>query len=318
MTSLDPQMAAVLRRLELLYEGEPDPLTVGAEEQRRLSRLALDIFNTDRPENLDISAQQLPGPTGPIGVRVYDPGTNGLTPGIVYIHGGGWVVCDLDTHDTVVRRLAVATGAKAVSIDYRLAPEHKFPAPLDDCLAAVKWFQDHGRDWGIDPERLGIAGDSAGANLALGTLLRLRDEGRPALRGGALIYGAYQPDCSGPSYDAWGDEGYVLTTERMRMFWDMYLRDEADRTNPWAAPLGAELRGLPPLHIVTAEMDPLLDDSILLRDQLREAGQPVSYAEFAGVVHGVVNMAGVVPKGAEALADVGDFLGRVLADGSSA
>ena len=309
--TLDPQMASTLERLQVLYENEPDPVTVGAVEQRRLSRLALEIFNTDLPTEVEVTRIEIPGPAGPIGARLYDPGAGALSPGLIYIHGGGWVVCDLDTHDSVARRLATATGFRVVSIDYRLAPEHKFPLPLDDCLAATRWLLQNGARWRIDMDRLTIAGDSAGANLALGTLLRLREAGE-AVCGGVLIYGAYEPACAGRSYDAWGDKDYVLTTDRMLLFWEMYLRSPTDRTNPWAAPLTADLNGLPPLHIITAEMDPLLDDSLRLLSQLREVGQPVSYSEYSGVVHGFVNMAGLVEKGAAALQDAGAFLSRVV------
>ena len=312
MTELDPQMADVLQRLRVLYEGEPDPVTADAVEQRRQSRLALAIMNANVPAGAEVSVVQVDGAAGPIGARVYDPGVDGDAPGLIYIHGGGWVVCDLDTHDAVARRLALASGAKVISIDYRLAPENKFPQPLDDCVAATRWIAANGGAWGIDTDRLAIAGDSAGGNLALCTCIKLRDGGDDLLRAGVLIYGAFEPACAGPSYDAWGDMGYILTNERMRLFWDMYLRDAADRENPLAAPLRADLKGLPSFHVVAAAMDPLFDDSQRLVAQLRAANQPVSYAEYDGVVHGFVNMAGLVDKGAQALDQAGMYLRGAL------
>ncbi len=312
MTELDPQMADVLQRLQALYEGEPDPVTADAAEQRRQSRLALAIMSANAPTVAEVSDVQVGGAAGPIGARLYDPGVGRDAPGLIYVHGGGWVVCDLDTHDAVARRLALASGAKVVSIDYRLAPENKFPQPLDDCVAATRWIAANGGDWGIDTDRLAIAGDSAGGNLALCTCLKLRDDGDDLLRAGVLIYGAYEPACAGPSYDAWGDKGYVLTNEQIRLFWEMYLRDATDRTNPLAAPLQADLKGLPPFHVLTAAMDPLFDDSQRLVAQLRAADQPVSYAEYDGVVHGFINMAGLVDKGAQALEEAGAYLRSAL------
>ena len=314
MTELDPQMAAVFRRLEDLYADEPDPVTVDAVEQRRLSRLGLSIMNAGAPSVAEVSDVQLDSPAGSMSARLYDPGVGPMAPGVIFIHGGGWVVCDLDTHDGVARHLALAANAKVVSIDYRLAPENKFPTPLDDCVSAVRWIAQNGAALGIDPNRLAIAGDSAGANLSLCTCLALRDGGADgSLRAGVLIYGAYEPTCVGPSYDAWGDKGYILTTERMRLFWDMYLGGRSDRDNPLAAPLGADLRSLPPFHVATADMDPLLDDSLLLLDRLRDFGQPVSYAAYDGVMHGFVNFAGLVDKGALALREAGTFLQSKLA-----
>ena len=312
MTELDPQMADVLQRLQALYEGEPDPVTADAAEQRRQSRLALAIMGANVPAVAKVSDVRVGGATGPIGARLYDPGAGHDAPGLIFVHGGGWVVCDLDTHDSVARRMALASGAKVVSIDYHLAPENRFPKPLDDCVAATRWIAANGGDWGIDTDRLAIAGDSAGGNLALCTCLKLRDDGANILRAGVLIYGAYEPACAGPSYDAWGDKGYVLTTERMRLFWEMYLRDAEDRNNPLAAPLQADLTGLPFFHVLAAAMDPLFDDSQRLVAQLRATGQPVSYAEYDGVVHGFVNMAGLVDKGALAIQDAGAFLRRAL------
>ncbi len=312
MTELDPQMADVLRQLDELFEGEPDPVTADAVEQRRQSRMSLGIMSANAPAVDTISEVQVGGAVGSIRARLYDPGAGPNAPGLIFVHGGGWVVCDLDTHDAVARRLALASGAKVVSIDYRLAPENKFPEPLEDCVAATRWVAANGGDWGIDTKRLAIAGDSAGGNLSLGTCLRLRDEGGPALRAGVLIYGAYDPACAGPSYEAWGDKGYVLTNDRIRVFWGMYLRDAADRENPLAAPLLADLRGLPPFHVLTATMDPLFDDSKRLVAKLSAVGQSVSYAEYDGVVHGFVNMAGLVDKGARALEEAGAFLRRAL------
>jgi acetyl esterase len=179
------------------------------------------------------------------------------------------------------------------SVDYRLAPEHKFPAGLEDCLAAVRWIAAHGGQWGIDQGRLALGGDSAGGNLSLATLLALRDAQEDALRAGLLIYGAYLPytaDTETESQAAYGDGGYVLSTADMRWFWDHYVSGSADNENPLAVPLLAELKGLPPLLLTAAEFDPLLDDSRRLAARLEQAEAPHRYVLWPGVTHACIHM----------------------------
>jgi acetyl esterase len=203
------------------------------------------------------------------------------------------VIGSLDSHDGVCRRLAQAGGLMVASIDYRLAPEHKFPAGLEDCLAAVRWIAAEGRAWGIDPTRLALGGDSAGGNLALATLLNLRDDGASPLRAGLLIYGAYLPYTAAAetaSQAAFGDGSYVLSSADMRWFWVHYVSGPADNENPLAVPILAELGGLPPLLVTAAEVDPLLDDSTQLVAKLAAAGAPHRYVLWPGVTHACIHM----------------------------
>ncbi|MGH6901383.1 MAG: alpha/beta hydrolase, partial [Geminicoccaceae bacterium] len=248
------------------------------------------FWNADRPTLWAVYNHEIPGPGGPIRVRLYDPGIARPAPCLIYIHGGGWVICSLDTHDGACRRLALAGHFLVASVDYRLAPEHKFPAGLEDCVAAVRWIATHGANWGIEPGRLAIGGDSAGANLALATLLSLRDAGAGPLRAGLLIYGAYAADTDTASHAAYGDGSYILSNDDMHWFWDHYLRGEADKRDPLAAPLLADLRNLPPLLVTACEFDPLLDDSRRLVARLKEAGTPHRYAFWPGVTHACIHM----------------------------
>ena len=185
------------------------------------------FWNADRPTLWAVYNYAIPGPQGALRVRLYDPGVARPAPCLIYIHGGGWVIGSLDTHDGACRRLALAGDFLVASVDYRLAPEHKFPAGLEDCVAAVRWIAAHGAEWGIDPSRLAIAGDSAGANLALATLLSLRDAG-PTRCAPGLLYGAYDADADAttPSRDAYGDGSYILSNDDMRWFWNHYLNSE--------------------------------------------------------------------------------------------
>jgi acetyl esterase len=248
------------------------------------------FWNADRPTLWAVYNHEISGPRGPIRIRLYDPGVARPAPCLIYIHGGGWVICNLDTHDGACRRLAQAGDFLVASVDYRLAPEHKFPAGLEDCIAAARWIAAHGADWGIDTRRLAIGGDSAGANLSLATLLSLRDAGSNPVRAGVLIYGAYDVDSDTPSRAAYGDGSYVLSNDDMRWFWDHYLSGEAERRNPLAAPLLADLADLPPLLVTAAEFDPLLDDSKRLVTRLEDAGTPHRYAFWPGVTHACIHM----------------------------
>ena len=291
MPQLNPQMAEILALNEAAMKDRPARVTLSPVEARAQMNATFEAFwNADRPTLWAVYNYAIPGPQGALRVRLYDPGVARPAPCLIYVHGGGWVIGSLDTHDGACRRLALAGGFLLASVDYRLAPEHKFPAGLEDCVAAVRWIAAHGADWGIDPSRLAIAGDSAGANLALATLLSLRDAGTSPLRGGALIYGAYAPDLDTPSGRAYGNGSYILSNEDMRWFWNHYLAGEADQRNPLAAPLYADLRNLPPLLVTASEFDPLHDDSARLVARLEEAGAPHRYAPWPGVTHGCIHM----------------------------
>jgi acetyl esterase len=177
----------------------PERVSLSPIEARAQMNATFEAFwNADRPTLWAVYNQEIRGPQGMIRVRLYDPGLARPAPCLIYLHGGGWVIGTLDSHDGVCRRLALAGDFLVASVEYRLAPEHKFPAGLEDCVAAARWLAAHGTDWGIDAARLAIGGDSAGANLALATLLSLRDAGASLMRGGLLIYGAYIPDGDSP------------------------------------------------------------------------------------------------------------------------
>jgi acetyl esterase len=288
---LDPQMAEILALINEAMKQRPQLSELSPEAARAQCNAAFEAFwNADRPVIWEVYNHELPGPHGPVRVRLYDPGVVRPAPCLIYIHGGGWVICNVETYDGVCRRLAQAGKFMVASIDYRLAPEHKFPAGLEDCVAAVRWIAAHGDAWGIDRARLAIGGDSAGGNLALASLLSLRDAGEDLLEAGLLIYGAYAGDLETPSAMAYGDGNYVLSRADMRWYWDHYLRDEADRRDPLAVPLLADLKGLPPLLVTAAEFDPLLDDSRRLVARLEEARQPHRFDLWPGVTHASINM----------------------------
>ena len=253
-----------------------------AEENNR-------AFNEDPPEMQKVEERTLPGPAGDIRVRLYYPNAERPAPTLIYIHGGGWVICSLDTHDRTCRRLAEEGGFAVASVDYRLAPEHRFPACYDDCVAAVQWLARHGADWGLDTGRLAIGGDSAGGNLSLATAIALREAGDSPLKFMALIYGAFDMSFQGDSYDRFGGEEYWLSTEFMIWFRNHYL-NHLEEVGDWrASPLLADLSGLPAAYVNAAGCDPLRDDSVRLRDKLAEVGVPCTFNEIPGVLHGFMN-----------------------------
>ncbi|XXX80961.1 alpha/beta hydrolase [Sorangium sp. So ce134] len=264
-----------------------------------------------------VEERAIPGPLGDIAARVYWPAgaAAGALPVVVYFHGGGWVVCNLDTHDGVCRALTNLAGCITVSVDYRLAPEHRFPEPLVDCLAAVRWVADNAERLGGDPARIAVAGDSAGGNLAAAVAVASHQHGGPGLVHQVLFYPALDARCDMPSCRSLS-EGYMLTAAEMRWYWGNYLRSDADRENPLACPLRArDLGGLPAATVITAEYDPLRDDGETYAARLREAGVPVDLKRFDGVLHGFVLVAPLVDlaQGKEALAFAGESLRRAFA-----
>jgi len=236
---------------------------------------------------------------------VYTPAGAGSAalPCLIYYHGGGWVLGDIIGTDTICRAVANRTGCKIVSVEYRLAPEHKFPAPLDDCYAALEWVAASGGSIRVDTGRLAVGGDSAGGNLAAAVALRARDEGGPALRMQLLIYPVTNHDFDTASYQENG-AGYLLTQDMMKWFWDHYLNSADEGKHAVVSPLRADnLRGLPRAFVLTAEFDPLRDEGEAYAERLREAGVEVAHKRYEGQIHAFWQMPGVFPAALKAADD---------------
>ncbi len=256
---------------------------------------------------LEVSDRRIPA-------RVYRPvGRGGAElPVYVHFHGGGWVFGDLDSHDGLCRDLCARSGALVVSVDYRLAPEHPYPAALDDAWESVLWIAANGDELGADTGRLAVGGDSAGGTLAATVCRRARDEGGPDIRFQALIYPVTDMTLSLPSMTELA-EGYNLTRDAMAWFRDLYLPDEASWRDPDASPVFAEdLGGLPPALIVSAGFDPLRDDAKAYADALTAAGVSAGYVCYGGMIHGFLNMPAVLDDGREAAARVARAIGGAL------
>jgi acetyl esterase len=243
--------------------------------------------------------------------RVYRPRIDRPLPTMVYFHGGGWVWSSVDTHDRLAREYAAAGEVAVVSVDYALSPEAKFPQALEECAAVTRHIAEHGAAWGLDGSRLLVGGDSAGGNLALGTALLLRDTGGPALHGILAAYPVCDSDFETASYREFGT-GWGLSLERMAFYWNVYLPHAADRHHPLAAPLRADLRGLPPVLVQVAELDVLRSEGEALAAKLREAGVAVEFELFPGVVHGFLRAMATVGKARAAVEQAGVWLRRVV------
>ncbi|MGD9935581.1 MAG: alpha/beta hydrolase [Dehalococcoidia bacterium] len=268
-----------------------------------------------RPEGqpiASVSDRMVPGPAGEIPVRIYDPGGPGPKPVLVWYHGGGWVIGNVDGSDATCRAMANAAGVLVVSVEYRLAPEAKFPAAVDDCFAATKWVAENAAAIGADASKLAVGGDSAGGNLAAVVSQLAKAAAGPAIAYQLLVYPVTDHGSGTASYRD-NAEGYLLTRASMEWFWNHYLNSEADAADPKASPARAkDLSGLPPALVITAEFDPLRDEGEAYAGALSEAGVSVSAVRFNGQIHGFYGNA-AIDDGTVALRLASDQLKRALA-----
>jgi len=312
---LDPQLRAVLGSIYGGLQGVPPPTELSPSELRRINASLTFYLTAGAPPLPHIEEREIAVPSGRARVRLYDPGTLAPAPTVIYIHGGGWIYGSIDTYDGVTRQLAARSGLRVLSIEYALAPEHPFPAGLDDCIAAIRWAANEGASLGIDPQRIALAGDSAGANLALAACLSLRDaEGSP-VRGAALFYGAYSLDFETASQKAYGGGAYFIGTAEIARYWNDYLANEANRKNPLAVPIRADLAGLPPLHVAACECDPLHDDSVKLAAEAKAAGTEAELVVWPKMVHGALSIMGWIDAMGPAADRAAAFLKRVAEAG---
>jgi acetyl esterase/lipase len=297
---LDPD-AQIL--LDMVKEANrPGFETVTPAEARALFMAGRPVLAPEPMPVAELRDLAIPGPAGPIPARLYRASAGGTLPALVFFHGGGWVVGDIESHDTVCRHLANRAGCVVVSVDYRLAPEHKFPAAVEDCFAATEWVADNASSLGVDAGRLAVGGDSAGGNLAAVVSLMARDRDAPRISYQLLIYPALDAAMRHPSIARFA-EGYLLTGATMRWFYEQYLHtpeDAADwRVSPLAAP---NLGGVAPAFVLTAGYDPLCDEGDAYAARLAAAGVAVTHRRFADQIHGFA-MNGKLIRAADAALD---------------
>lgn len=285
------------------------------DEARRLYAAGTAVFAPPVPELRSVADRSVPGSEADVPVRIYtphaEPGSEGL-PILVFLHGGGWVFGNLDTHDAMCRILSHEAGCLVVSVDYRLAPEHRFPAGLKDCLAVLDWTAAHAADIGGNASRLAIGGDSAGGNLAAVACQIARDAGGPKVIFQLLIYPAtdFTADMTAPRTNG---SGFGLSDEAIAWMRECYLNDPFDATDPRASPaMARDLSGLPPALVQTAEFDPLHDEGKAYAEALAAAGVIARHIDYAGMIHGFMRMGALVDDAAAAMQDAAEVLRRVF------
>lgn len=255
-----------------------------------------------------VTDTKLPGPGGEIPVRIYRPQIAAPSPCIVYFHGGGFVIGSIETHDGLCRMIANAAQVVVISVEYRLAPEHKFPAAVEDAYAAVCEVVRQADQLGVDPNRVAVGGDSAGGNLAIVAALMARDRGGPPLAMQLLLYPVADANLETRSYREFA-LGYMLTREAMAWFWNHYLNDPEEGEQGYASPLRAgDLSKLPPALVITAEFDPLCDEGEAIARRLEQSGVPVTYKCYPGMIHGFIRRAGLLRQGRAALGQIAEAL----------
>lgn len=304
---LDPVVDGMLKQMAAAGGPALNEMTPAAA--REMYRAMQPV--TGEPQLFAVRNATVPGPGGAIPVRIYEASAGTNRPCLVYFHGGGWVIGDLDTHDGVCRKLAAGAGCVVIAVDYRLAPEHPYPAPLDDCYAAVCWAAENSGSLGIDPEHIAVGGDSAGGNLSAAVSLRARADAGPPIALQLLVYPVTDAQFDTPSYSE-NKEGYMLTLDSMVWFWDQYLcGSQNDRLDPLISPHRAtDLAGLPPACVITAEFDPLRDEGEAYAKRLADAGVPTHSQRFDGMIHGFFAMSDLLPAGQDAI----DLAGKQLRD----
>ena len=308
--TLDPDAAAIFQAFQ--DAGRPAYETLPPSEAREYYRAARPIVNPDPPALESSKPLSISAPHGAIPARIYTPKAlrknNGLAPCLVFFHGGGWVIGDLDTHDVVCQKLAHEGELIVISVDYRLAPEHKFPAAADDAITATKWVADNARQFGIDAAHLLVGGDSAGGNLAAVVALAARDGDGLKLAGQVLVYPATDFAMKHPSHSE-PETSILLTHSVIKWFCNHYLNSAADIENWKASPARAKtLAGLPPAYVLTAGADPLRDEGAEYAARLKEAGVPVTYRHFPGQFHGFFTMGKLLQQANVAVTEIAGWM----------
>lgn len=308
--SLDSQVEAFLH--DLSDRGLPPLYRLSLEAARETYR---ELTVPDEPVDAvgSVTDRTVPGPAGEIPIRTYAPSGDGPFPPLLFYHGGGWILGDLETHDALCRALTDATDCVVVAVDYRLAPEHRFPAALEDCYAATRWVANNAAAIDATTDALATCGESAGGTLAAGVALLARDRDGPAIDHQTLLYPPTNYAFDTDSYEE-NAQGYFLTREDMKRFWRGYLGSELDGRHPYASPLRADLGGMPPSLVVTAGFDPVRDDGRAFAARLEDAGVPARHLEYDEMIHGFLPMLDdpELDRAREAIDEVGAAVGSAV------
>jgi acetyl esterase len=309
---VDPELIAAGQLLQSKGLVTPDRTVASIAEVRAASERTGAFLGESSVPLKDERDLALPGPHGQVPCRLYMPDQGETPPLLVYAHGGGFMQGSIPSWDHFLRDLVRQSGVAALSVDYRLSPEVKFPVAFEEIVAMLRLAAREGAGFGIDPSRLAVGGDSAGANLALAAALAMRDAGEKALRFQLLLYGCFTTDCESPSWQRFG-QGAGLSQSQMRWIWETYLERPEQRSDWRAAPLGGNLAGVAPAYLIVGSLDPLLDDSNMLAARLKAAGVPHDLTVYQGINHGFIRYGRLIGTARRAIAECADALKAGLA-----
>jgi acetyl esterase len=313
---LDPEISIFVERMSRAWAKHPPFMTLPIEEARRIAEEVRAPWRADGPAMARTTEHLVPTSRGPLRVRLYDPGLQGSAPALIYLHGGGFILFSIDTHDRLMREYAAAGDFLVLGVDYPLSPEARYPAALNQIVELVDWLYAGGAETlGIDRHSLAIGGDSAGGNLSVATALRLRDAGTPnRLKGLLLNYGAFAAECSDEAEARFGGPHAVLQRAEMNHYYESYLgTDSVGRPDPYAAPLRADLKGLPPAFLAIPECDLLAEQSYEMADRMREAGVDVTAVTYRGATHSFLEAMSVAQVARRAIEDGAKWVTSILA-----
>lgn len=309
---LDPEIRRFVRLMTSRWQQHPPLDAVPVAEARRIAEQVRSAFTKGGPLMARTTEVLVPAPGGPVRIRALDPFDHGLKPALVYLHGGGWTIFSIDTHDRLMREYAGRAGVVVIGVDYSMSPESRFPRAIEETVAVIRWLKQHGTDIGVDPNRIALGGDSAGAAMTISACIRLRDENEPdAVKAMLLNYGAYDATCSNDSYRRYGEGGYMWGPGEMAAFWRNYLGD-TPLTDPLACPIHADVHGLPAAFSAVPDCDVMYEESMAMIEKLRRAGVRSHVAIYAGATHSFLEAVSIARISDRAFAEASRWLSDML------
>lgn len=312
---LDADIARFIAITSEAYRSHPPFETLSPAEIRAVAEAVRKPWVKGGPVMVRTEDHRVPTPYGDVRVRLHDPlpPSDAPKPVLIYVHGGGWMLFSIDTHDRLMREYAARAGVVVIGVDYSHAPAARFPVALNEVLATIHWAHDHAEALGIDADRMAIGGDSVGGNMSVAAALSLRDSGeRDCLKGLLLNYGAFDDTCAPEDIERYGGDDYMLTPDEMVVFWDNYLNSDAERLNPLAVPMRGDMTGLPPAFFAVAQCDVLRGQSVILADKMHAAGVNAHTIVYPGASHSFLEAVSIAPLAAQALEDGARWLWRTL------
>jgi acetyl esterase len=310
---LDPDIRRFIQAVSAGFARYPDFNTMPFPRMRQVAEEVRAPWTAGGPVMVSRTELSVPCAAGKVRLRIHNPSARKHKPAFIYLHGGGWTLFSIDTHDRVMREYAARADVVVIGVDYALAPEAKFPTALEQVIQVVRWVRQNSAALDIDPQRVALGGDSAGGNLTMAACLKLRDEGEPdAVRAMVLNYAAFDNVCPEEYHRRYGGAGYMLGSEEMVVFWNNYLRDEKDVENPLVCPIRANLHGLPPAFLAIAECDVLAHQSVVMAGKLGAAGVPVQAVVYQGASHSFLEAVSIAALSGRALAETSQWLRNAL------